>query len=255
MQLVKDENVQLHALSDLVSSDPAFASEVLTIANSALYSPRSPARNILQAIAVLGARNLQGLCLTVGVRAYLGRSLNQPSMRAIWRHELACALIAEQLGSACGMDKETAYTCGLMHDIGRLALAVIRPKEYALLLATHTGSSSSILQCERDLFGGDHCETGRRLVSNWQLSPEFANIVAGHHSKPEAKQLWGMQSLINVSCSLADTAGFPAYPGCIVTPFTDLLADIPDLARKQFPAEAESLATEVAAKIEVIESA
>jgi putative nucleotidyltransferase with HDIG domain len=255
MQLAKNENVQLHTLSDLVSSDPAFASEVLTIANSALYSPRFPARNILQAIAVLGARNLQGLCLTVGVRAYLGRSLNQPFMRAIWHHELACALIAEQLGSACGMDKETAYTCGLIHDIGRLALAVIRPKEYADLLATHQGLSGSILECERDLFGGDHCETGRRLVADWNLSPEFADIVAGHHSKPEANEQWGMPSLISVSCRMADTAGFPAYPGCTVTPFAELLPNIPDLARKQFSAEVETLAADVAGKIAVIESA
>ena len=255
MQLAKGENVQLHTLSDLVSSDPAFASEVLTIANSALYSPRFPSRNILQAIAVLGAHNLQGLCLTVGVRAYLGRALNQPSMRAIWRHELACALIAEQLGSACGMDKETAYTCGLIHDIGRLALAVIRPKEYALLLATHKGPSSSMLQCERDLFGGDHCETGRRLVADWKLSDEFADIVAGHHSKPEANEQRGMPFLINVSCRMADTAGFSAFPGCIVTPFSELLDEIQDLEREQFPFEVETLAAEVAAKIAVIESA
>ena len=95
LQLANKENVQLHELSGLISSDPAFASEVLTIANSLLYAPRFPASSVLQAIAVLGANNLQGLCLTVGVRAYMGKSLNQPCMRAIWRHNLACALIAD----------------------------------------------------------------------------------------------------------------------------------------------------------------
>lgn len=34
LRLANDENVQLHHLSDLISSDPAFAAEVLTIANS-----------------------------------------------------------------------------------------------------------------------------------------------------------------------------------------------------------------------------
>jgi len=33
LQLASKENVQMHQLSDLISSDPAFASEVLTIAN------------------------------------------------------------------------------------------------------------------------------------------------------------------------------------------------------------------------------
>ncbi len=63
-----------------------------------------------------------------------------------------------------------------------------------------------------------------------------------------------MPSLISVSCRMADTAGFPAYPGCIVTPFAESLTNIPDLARKQFPAESETLAVEIAGKIAVIET-
>src|ERR1019366_5749185 len=105
LQLVNNENVQLHELSDLISSDPAFASEVLTIANSLLYAPRFPVTSIMHAIAIMGANQLKGMCLTVWVRAYLGKSLNLPAMRDLWRHNLACALIAEQLASAGFMDK------------------------------------------------------------------------------------------------------------------------------------------------------
>ena len=81
LQLANNENVQLHQLCELISSDPAFASEVLTVANSVLYAPRYPSSSILQAIAVLGANTLQGMCITVGVRAYLGKSMSHPSMR------------------------------------------------------------------------------------------------------------------------------------------------------------------------------
>lgn len=160
LQLTNNENVQLHQLSELISSDAAFASEVLTIANSLVYAPRFPACTILQAIAVLGANHLQGLCLTVGVRSYLGRALNHPLIRNVWRHNLACAVIAEQLAAAGFMDKDTAYTAGVLHDIGRLALAVIRPTEYAALLETHQGTGASILEEEHFLFGCDHCEAG-----------------------------------------------------------------------------------------------
>src|SRR4051812_25554170 len=55
LRLAADENVQLGRLGDLISSDPAFASEVLTVVNSLLYAPRYPIRSILQAIEVLGA--------------------------------------------------------------------------------------------------------------------------------------------------------------------------------------------------------
>ena len=254
LQLANKENVQLHELSGPISSDPAFASEVLTIANSLLYAPRFPASSVLQAIAVLGANNLQGLCLTVGVRAFMGKTLKQPAMRAIWRHNLACALIADQLASVGFMDRDIAYTSGVMHDIGRLALAVIRPKEYSLLLGSHSGPPASILEAEREIFGWDHCEAGRQLIIDWKLPAEFEAIVAEHHTPRQKDGSWNMADLINVSCRMADTAGFPAFPGCEATPFPDLLEELPARERRLFHTEIEPLTQEIARKIDAVEA-
>jgi HD-like signal output (HDOD) protein len=254
LQLANDDNVQLHQLSELISSDPAFASEVLTIANSLLYAPRFPASSILQAIAVLGSNNLQGLCITVGTRAYLGKTLNHPSMKAIWRHNLACALIAEQLAAAGFLDKDIAYTSGVLHDIGRLALAVLQPKEYGQLLATHHGSPASILDAERELFGWDHCEAGQHLIVDWKLPQEFEAIVTEHHLPWRKGGSWGMAELINVSCRMADTAGFPAFPGCEAEEFSALLDELPARERRMFHATLEALAAEIATKIDAVES-
>lgn len=253
MQLAEKESVALHELSDLVSSDPAFASEVLTIANSLLYAPRFPASSILQAIAVMGANHLQGMCLTVGARAYLGKSLSHPAIRGLWRHNLACALIAEQLASVGFMEKEVAYTSGVLHDIGRLALAAVRPKEYAGLLGTHRGPANSILQCERDLFGWDHCQTGRQLIADWKMPGEFEAIVSEHHDPRHVEGFWGMGELIKVSCRMADTAGFAAFPGCEVTPYADLLETLPDRERRLFHPEVETLAFEIGTRIHALE--
>jgi HD-like signal output (HDOD) protein len=254
LQLTNDENVQLHQLSELISSDAAFASEVLTIANSAFYSPRFPACTILQAIAVLGANHLQGMCLTVAVRSYLGKSLNHPLIRNLWRHNLACAMIAEQLAAAGFMDKDTAYACGVMHDVGRLALAVIRPDEYAALLEKHHGSAASILPLETQLFGCDHCQAGRRLVTDWTLPANFDAVVSEHHSPRRVDGIWSMDELVKVSCKMADAAGFPAFSGCKTIPFAELRNEIPARERSTFPSHLESLAREVTARINAIES-
>ena len=255
LQLANNENVQLHKLSALISSDPAFASEVLTIANSMLYAPRFPASSILQAIAVLGANNLQGLCLTVGVRAYMGKALHEPAMKAVWRHNLACALIAEQLASAGFIDKDIAYTSGVLHDIGRLALAVVWPQEYGLLLESYAGLSSGILPAERELFGWDHCQAGRHLVGEWKLPPDFEPIVAEHHAPGQKAQAWDLQQLIHVSCRMADAAGFAAAAGCEAPPFPDLLDELPARERRLFHATAETLAFEISRKIDAVEAA
>lgn len=255
LQLASNENVQLGRLGELISSDPAFASEVLTIANSFLYAPRYPIKSILQAIEVLGANHLQGLCLTVGVRAYLGKSLGHPTMRALWRHNMACALIAQQIASAGFMDRDIAFTAGILHGIGFLALAVVRPADYIHLLGTHIGTSESILDRERAIFGIDHCELGKRLVSDWQLPADFALVMSGHGVDGWRDDAWGMPEIIGLSCRMADTAGFAAFSACHAAPFEELLEELPPRERMLFHTDVETLAFEVTKKIAALKAA
>ena len=253
LRLANNENVQLNQLCDLISSDPAFASEVLTVANSLLYAPRYPSTSILQAIAVLGANTLQGMCVTVGVRAYLGKAMSYPSMRKLWRHNLASAIIAQRIAALGFIDKDMAYTCGILHDVGRMALAVIRPRGYAALLETHHGAAATILEAERGLFGWDHCETGRKLVSDWGLPDEFESAIAEHHAA-RAGAAWDVTDLVKVSCAMAGAVGYAAFPGCETPSYADLLEELPARERALFEADAGALAREVAANIDAIES-
>lgn len=254
LQLVTNENVQLHELCDLVSSDAAFASEVLTVANSALYAPRYPASSILQAIAVLGADTLQGMCVTVGVRAYLGKKMSQPAMRALWRHSLACGMIAQKLAAGGLVDEYTAYTAGILHDIGRIALTVIQPKDYVVLLESHHGPAASILQYERGIFGWDHCEAGLRLVSGWKLPQEFGEVVLDHHVPRRNDGAWGLSELAKMSCAIADSAGYAAFAGCEATAYSELLEKLPARERRLFYPELGQLARDIAAGISAIEA-
>ena len=254
LRLANDENVSLHQLCDLISSDPAFASEVLSVANSLLYAPRYPSTSILQATAVLGANTLQGMCVMVGVRAYLGKAMSFPSMRKLWRHNLACAIIAERLAQAGFIDKDMAYTCAILHDVGRMALAVIQPKAYAALLEKQTGAAATMLDAERELFGWDHCETGRKLIADWKLPDDFAAAIAEHHAARRTDGAWNITELVKVSCALACAVGYAAFPGCETLPFGDLLSELPARERRLFHPDLEILTREVTESIHAIES-
>ncbi len=254
MKLASSENVQFRMLEDLISSDPAFAGEVLTVVNSLLYAPRYPIKSILQAIEVLGATHLQGLCLTVGVRAYLGKSLGHPTMRTLWRHNLACGLIAQQIACAGTMDRDIAYTAGVLHGIGLLALAVVRPREYIDLLGTFIGNRVSMLERERIIFGIDHSELGKKLVEAWKLPEEFAAAMPGPYAPPPTDGRWGLTEIIGVSCRMADTAGFAPFSACHAALFADLLEELPSRERSLFHSDIESLTFEIGKKIAALEA-
>jgi putative nucleotidyltransferase with HDIG domain len=188
------------------------------------------------------------------VRAYLGKTMSHPAMRNLWRHNLGCAIVAQRLAAVGFIDKDTAFTAGILHDVGRMGLAVIQPAPYAALLEKHLGPSETLLDAERVLFGWDHCETGRQLVGDWKLPEELESVVAQHHEPRRTDGAWDVSELVKVSCAMASTIGFAAFPGCETKPFSNLLETLPARERRLFLGDEETLKKEVAESIHAIES-
>jgi putative nucleotidyltransferase with HDIG domain len=207
LQVISRERSQLHDLSELIASDAAISGGILRMANSALFNVRVEISSILQAIHMLGLERVKGVVVTIAMKNYLDGSLEGPALRACWRHSLACAVIAQEFAKVGMMEADVAYTAGLMHDIGRLALMATYPKEYADFIAGEENESAGTLQRERDSFGVDHCQAGRLLVQRWNLPPMFAEVTSRHHEAPSAGEPVVL-SVVRRSCMMADTLGF-----------------------------------------------
>jgi putative nucleotidyltransferase with HDIG domain len=252
LQLLSKEDAGMKELADLIRSDVAFSSEVLTMANSALFTFRTEITGILQATVLLGLQRVKAVALTVGMRSYLVDSLKIPGVLACWRHSLACALLCEEFAGACLMERDTAYLAGLMHDIGRLALTVVEPLHYSNLLLAAEEDEVNILDEERKLFGMDHCQAGRWLAEQWKLPPHFAEIAAHHHSRQVADK-FDLLALVQVACRLADCIGFWAVRPARPLKFRDVLRDLPVAAHTNGEISQQDLTLKVAMKINSIE--
>lgn len=252
LQLVTAKNTQLDQVSKLICADHAFSTEVLKIANSPLYAS-GQIRSVLHATALMGIERLKGIAITVGVRAYLNDSLHLPVLRACWRHSLACAFIAEQLAVAELADKDIAYTAGILHDIGRLALAVMHPKRYFEFSEIVGQGPGDILQREREWFEVDHCAVGRLLVSAWGLPSDFAEITSGHHNERNSAK-FDLLTQVCFGCRLADALGFAAVRSFSPKKYEDLLAEIPVHQQGRLGPDPQELKFQIASKINSVES-
>jgi putative nucleotidyltransferase with HDIG domain len=253
MRMVSRHDVSMKQLSELISADQVFSSEILMIANSPLYPSSREITSILHATTLLGLERMKGLAVTVGVRAYLGNWFGMPSLRACWRHSLACALIAEQVAGAAHMDKDAAYTAGLIHDIGRLGLAALQPQQYSSFLESTEKSPCDVLQRERELFELDHCEAGRNLVQAWNLPKGFSEVASRHHEPCHWKDD-NILFVVHLSCLIADSLGFASAHGLDPRGYEDLLTEIPENERRMLPPKAEEMMFSVARLINAIES-
>jgi HD-like signal output (HDOD) protein len=252
LNLMAGRDTSLLELCNLIRSDTAFSTAILRLANSPLVGFSKEITSVLQASMLLGFRRLKSVAITVGLKAYLEPSCT-PILKSCWRHSVASAIVAERSAKAALLDKDFAYTAGIMHDIGRVAMAAAMPQAYARVVARGADQPKDLLQLEEELCAIDHCQAGRSLVTAWDLPEAFLEITSCHHN-PKT-HLRGAASVVRPSCMLADALGFAVAKYRSPRSYVEILAEFPEPARNRFPADAKVLASEIANEIKVIESA
>ena len=252
LNLMAGTDTSLIELCNLIRPDVAFSTEVLRIANSPLVAFSKDITNVLQASMLLGFRRLRSVVITVGLRAYLAQTFS-PLLESCWRHSIACAIIGERAAKACALDKEFAYTAGILHDIGRVVLAVSMPNEYARVVERGADQPRGLLQVERDVCGIDHCEVGGTLVREWALPEAFSWITSCHHDTDAHPS--GEHCIVRQSCLLADALGFGVAGYRSMRSYAEILGDFPEPARNCLSRGEKELAAEIESQVTMIESA
>ena len=206
MTLMGKPSFTIPEVSQLIRSDAVFAAEVLRLANSAMLGLRYEVMSIMHAISVLGMDRLQTLVMTVAMRDFL-RGGKQPGLvRLCWRHNLATALVAEELAESCWIEKSDAYTGGLLHDLGRLALISAFPTEYAAAVDCWSQPGEQALQCEEQALGINHHEAGLVLADKWGLPSPMRELLST--SLIPKTGPFTVPRLVSIACGLADRLGF-----------------------------------------------
>jgi putative nucleotidyltransferase with HDIG domain len=252
LNLMAGTDTSLFQLCNLVRPDAAFSAEVIRIANSPLVAFPKNVTNILQASMVLGFRRLRGVIITVGLRSYLAGKFT-PMLHSCWRHCVATGMIAERIATAHFRDKDFAYTAGILHDIGRIAMAVGSPDLYEQVRIRGADQPRELLQTERALYGIDHCHAGATLAKSWHLPDAFLKIITHHHDI-EAQAGDEVASIVAVSCLLAETLGFGIVRYRRPLDYTDILNSVANHLHG-LPSNGEEFASELAHEIQLVESA
>jgi putative nucleotidyltransferase with HDIG domain len=240
LDLLSSEQPDHKSLIREISSDATLSAQLLRMANSPLFGFMARVHTVQQAVALLGYVRVQSLVMAVATANYMRRGVRTEALEKCWRHSMASAILARELARACRFSPESAYSLGLLHDIGRLGLLVAYPTEYGRILKAADRDKVSLLDQEKLLFGMDHCEAGRHLLENCKLPEEFCQIVGRHHDPPDGGPVDSL--LIGyLACQMADTLGY-----AVVTPLKPVALDelrelLPPAAREHFPSEPETL--------------
>jgi len=163
----------------------------------------------------------------VSVNRMIRSALRVDALRKVWIHSLATALIAEEAARVSGIAADTAYTAGLLHNLGTLGLMSAYPEEYSRMLDVTREFGFDLLRTERDLFDIDHCLAGSYLAQDWDFPDELAAAIAVHHEEPIAGEV-SLDNVVKVSWRLSDTLGYVAFPPDKAWSYTELIAFLPN---------------------------
>ena len=254
LRLFASEDTEVREVVGLIRADPAFSSELLRVANSPIYGLRSQVSSLHHAVVILGFDRLRSFAMTISMRNFLRTAMRIDVLRRVWRHSLACALVAEDVASLFWKNndrtvRDRAYTAGLLHDLGRLALLVKYPQEYANLLAVVSENPFDMLETEHDLFDIDHCEAGGWLARSWTFPSEIADVAVGHH-EPIDKSQNDILNLVRTAVLLTDWLGFDVTPMLPVRTVMEIETMLPESVRPWLEEDMEPKRAEITGKLD-----
>jgi hypothetical protein len=83
---------------------------------------------------------------------------------------------------------DEAFTAALLHDIGKVVLASLKPDEYKAVLRQAADNKTPVHVVERVKLKTTHSETGAYLLSLWGIPFSILEAVAWHHYPRECKE-------------------------------------------------------------------
>ena len=187
LRLVESEDTTAQAITQVLQTDPALAGRILKLANSSSLGRSRPVLAVRDAVTHLGTRLVRNLALSFSLIAQNRQGACQAfDYDSFWSHSLAQG-VATQAGCTHirRLAPQEAFTCGLLAQVGRLALATVYPDLYSqvLLQARHAGQER-LCELERQHFATDHNEMTAALLDDWGL-PEICLEAAQYHEQPD----------------------------------------------------------------------
>lgn len=180
--LAANPNASLADFAELIRSDPVVTALLLRRANSAAVGATTA--DVRQAVTLLGLKACAQLVASVGVRdllRYVPPAVTE-RCEAVLRHCLLVASLASYLNRAAGTGfTGDEFVAGLLHDIGRVLLAMKRPDDMAVADPLDFDEPPDRLSRERAILSTDHCAAGAEFASISKLPAGVVRAVLKHH--------------------------------------------------------------------------
>lgn len=186
LERMSDPDLSIRELAGLLRNDPAIVSRLLTVANSAACGLRMKVTDVEQVVVLLGKPAVISIVLSIALAPGDIPATQRDHYRRYWSDSVMMATSAELLAKNAdvlkhsGLNPAEYFTCGLLADVGRLALLQNRDIDYPGVLRYASEHGLFPREVEQDDLGTTHVEASLVLLNTWN-APDFVQAAVRHH--------------------------------------------------------------------------
>lgn len=183
-EAMEDPSSTAAKLAEIIALDPSISVRLLNLVNSPFYGFSGPINSLARCVTLLGTRELSHLVLGITVMGmFSGLEDYVIPVQELWKHSLACGVFCRIIATTgLRLPGERYFTIGMLHDIGRLAMLQIAPRETVAAMSLANREAIPLADAERQVFGFQHSQVAEELFARWNLPAFFAEVIGPHHA-------------------------------------------------------------------------
>lgn len=190
MQLNPDSDDFFEKIAEIAQFEPALTTRVLSIVNSISAAPVDPVVDIHQALIRAGSDEVLS-CITLLSVAQVFTPVSD-EQKNLWQHSIETALFSQYLAlqnKVVELDSSMAYSCGLLHDLGRFVLFNLSSHSIDFIGVKDWQTPEELPEVELKYLGFTHVQVGEMAAKRWQLPKVIGQVIKYHHDYDHIGQL------------------------------------------------------------------
>jgi HD-like signal output (HDOD) protein/CheY-like chemotaxis protein len=186
MKEMRSEDASLDKAGEIIARDPGMSAKILQLVNSAFFGLRRHVASPEEATLYLGIETVKTIVLSLQVFSQFDRErVRACQLDQLWNHSWTAGVLSRHICGAEDADTklaDQAFLGGMLHDIGKLVLAVNLPDQYRAAVDLAKRTNIPINEAEKSMFGASHADVGGFLLGLWGLPDSVVNAVVFHHT-------------------------------------------------------------------------
>lgn len=203
LKLIQNKNAELNEIAKLIEADPILTMKLLRVANSPIFATRNEIRSIQHALMLLGMKRISNIVLSVSIYSKFFINAHKDAailMERFFKHSYLTGMTAKTLTQILRKNfEDNEFVGGLLHDIGKMAMLQVHPKEYSLVRQLISQEGLNELAAEKEVFNENHIEVGLQMAHLWKLPEEIHRIIAFYKFPAQNDDLIDLVAIVSFS--------------------------------------------------------